>query len=70
MCVAGRCGALHLGGCSAAVMIGAAKRHGRSSSTLRGNCEHQQPDQKRSDQHTHSTTLTQVTLPLENVVHG
>ena len=51
---------LHLDGYRAARVIGAAERHGRSSSTLRRNCQHQQPDQQRSDQQTHALTLQQT----------
>ena len=34
---------------NAAMVIGAAGRHGRGSGTLSGNCQHQQPDQEDSD---------------------
>ncbi len=54
MSVTSRCGGLHLGGCTAAVVIGTAQHHGRGGNALRGNCQHQQPYQQRSDQHTHA----------------
>lgn len=50
---------MHLRGSPAAMMIGAAERHGCGSSTLCGNCQYQQPDQKRSNQQPHSLTLPQ-----------
>ena len=64
MCVTSRWGGLHLGGCPAAMVIGSAKRHGRGSSTLRGYCQHQQPNQQRSDQQTHPSTLAQCARPV------
>jgi len=63
MCVVSRRSSLHPGGCTAAMVIGAAKRHGRDGSTLRGNCQHQQPYQQRSDQQTHPFTLSQRVRP-------
>ena len=59
MRVVGRCSRSHLRGRTAAMVIGTAERHGRGRSTLGGNCQHQQPDQKRSDQHIHPSTLLQ-----------
>ena len=59
MCVLGRCSRMHLSRCTAAVVIGAAKRHGRGGSTLRGNRQHQQPYQQRSDQQMHSGNVPQ-----------
>jgi hypothetical protein len=44
---------------SAAVMARSAQRHGHGDCTLSGSGQHQQPDQERSDQSNHRTTLPQ-----------
>lgn len=41
------------------MVIWATERHGCSRSTLHGNCQHQQPHQQRSEEHTHIATLPQ-----------
>ena len=56
----GRSGLLGAGGCRAAMVVRAAERHGHGSSTLSGNRQNQQPDQKRSNQQTHPFTLQQA----------
>ena len=43
------------------VVIWAAERHDCGRSALNGNCQHQQPHQKRSDEHTHVAILPQRT---------
>ena len=45
-----------------AVVVWTAIDHGCGSSTLRGDCQHHQPDQKRSEQQAHAATLQQLAL--------
>ncbi len=59
MRVPGRRHLLAMGACRATV-VRTAKRHGRGSSALSGNRQNQQPDQKRSNQQTHPSTLQQA----------
>jgi hypothetical protein len=42
---------------AAPMVIRAAERHGRGGSPLRRDRQHQQPNEKRSDQQAHSQTL-------------
>ena len=59
MRVLGRCSRLKLRGSRAAMVIGTTECHRRGSRTLRGNCQHQRPNQKRSNEQTHIRSLPQ-----------
>lgn len=61
--VSGQCSGLRLSACTTAVVVGTTERHGRGRSTLRGNCQHKQPDEQRSDQQPHNRTLPQWVRP-------
>ncbi len=50
---------LHGGGRFATVVVRTAERHGHGSGTLRGDRQHKQPEQKRSDQQPHPLSLPQ-----------
>ena len=56
--VFGQFNQLHLRG-SPSMMIGATECHGHGCGTLRGNRQHQQPDQQRSNKQPHGATLPQ-----------
>jgi hypothetical protein len=65
------CRCMHLISGMPAMVIESAERHGRGGNALRGDGENHQPDQKRSNPHTHCPTLPQrvhpaptTTLPL------
>ena len=70
MRVVGRSGGLHLGGCTGAVVIGSTKRHGRYSSTLRGDCQHQQPHQKRSNEGHHRRIIAGTDTRVGRMANG
>ena len=58
--VLGRSGLRGAGGSRAAKVVRAAERHGHGSSALSGNRQNQQPNQERSNQQTHPSTLQQA----------
>ena len=70
MCMLGRFSRQDLHRCTSAMMILTTERHGRCSSTLRGDCQHQQPDQKRSNKGHHSTTIAGAEARIGHMANG
>lgn len=59
----GRSGLLGAGCGRAAMVVRTAERHGCDRSTLGGDCQHHQPDQKRSKEQTHVCSLQKGRRP-------
>ena len=70
MCMLGRCSRQDLARCTGAMMIWTTERHGRCSSTLRGDCQHQQPDQKRSNQDHHTMIIAGTDTRVGRMANG